>query len=148
MSSKRNPQGGKAFGELKAQQEDLLDSLNKEFLDDPKYSTDEDLAEKLEIFKKKYMDFDLNAQGDIDIMALKCMLEKLGAAKTHLELKKMITEVTGGMSETISYKDFVCMMLGKRSAILKIILMYEEKAKEKDEKPAGPPPKKIIADLP
>ncbi|XP_066470686.1 allograft inflammatory factor 1 isoform X2 [Tiliqua scincoides] len=94
------------------------------------------------------MDFDLNAQGDIDIMALKCMLEKLGAAKTHLELKKMITEVTGGMSETISYKDFVCMMLGKRSAILKIILMYEEKAKEKDEKPAGPPPKKIIADLP
>lgn len=148
MSSNQNPQGGKAFGELKTQQEDFLDSLNKEFLDDPKYSTDEDLAEKLEIFKKKYMDFDLNAQGDIDIMALKCMLEKLGAAKTHLELKKMITEVTGGMSETISYRDFVRMMLGKRSAILKIILMYEEKAKEKDEKPAGPPPKKIIADLP
>ncbi|KAL8213129.1 UNVERIFIED_CONTAM: hypothetical protein K2H54_060876 [Gekko kuhli] len=83
-----------------------------------------------------------------DIMALKRMLEKLGAAKTHLELKKMITEVTGGMSETISYMDFVRMMLGKRSAIFKIILMYEEKAKEKDEKPSGPPPKKIIADLP
>ncbi|XP_061475383.1 allograft inflammatory factor 1 isoform X2 [Rhineura floridana] len=143
-----NPQGGKAFAVLKAQQEEFLNSLNKEFMDDPKYSTDEDLAEKLEIFKKKYMDFDLNAQGDIDIMALKRMLEKLGAAKTHLELKKMITEVTGGMSETISYRDFVRMMLGKRSAILKIILMYEDKAKEKDEKPAGPPPKKIIADLP
>ncbi|XP_054833210.1 allograft inflammatory factor 1 [Eublepharis macularius] len=143
-----NPQGGKAFGVLKAQQEDFLDSLNKEFLDDPKYSTDEDLAEKLEMFKKKYLEFDLNAQGDIDIMALKRMLEKLGAAKTHLELKKMITEVTGGMSETISYRDFVRMMLGKRSAIFKIILMYEEKAKEKDEKPPGPPPKKIISDLP
>ncbi|XP_044275693.1 allograft inflammatory factor 1 [Varanus komodoensis] len=143
-----NPQGGKAFGVLKTQQEELLDSLNKEFLDDPKYSTDEDLAEKLELFKKKYMDFDLNAQGDIDIMALKRMLEKLGAAKTHLELKKMITEVTGGMSETISYRDFVRMMLGKRSAILKIILMYEEKAKEKDEKLAGPPLKKKISDLP
>nr|XP_056723258.1 allograft inflammatory factor 1 [Euleptes europaea] len=143
-----NPQGGKAFGVLKAQQEDFLDSLNKEFLDDPKYSTDEDLAEKLEMFKKKFLEFDLNAQGDIDIMALKRMLEKLGAAKTHLELKKMITEVTGGMSETISYRDFVRMMLGKRSAIFKIILMYEEKAKEKDEKPPGPPPKKIIADLP
>uniref|UniRef100_A0ACB8EFM6 Apoptosis-inducing factor n=2 Tax=Sphaerodactylus townsendi TaxID=933632 RepID=A0ACB8EFM6_9SAUR len=133
---------------LKAQQEEFLDSLNKEFLDDPKYSTDEDLAEKLEMFKKKYLEFDLNAQGDIDIMALKRMLEKLGAAKTHLELKKMITEVTGGMSETINYRDFVRMMLGKRSAILKIILMYEEKAREKDEKPPGPPPKKIIADLP
>ncbi|XP_062829742.1 allograft inflammatory factor 1 isoform X1 [Anolis carolinensis] len=143
-----NPQGGKAFGAMKAQQEEVLDSLNKEFLDDPKYSTVEELAEKLEIFKKKYMEFDLNAQGDIDIMALKRMLEKMGAAKTHLELKKMITEVTGGMSETISYGNFVRMMLGKQSAIFKIILMYEEKAKEKDEKPAGPPPKKLIADLP
>ncbi|XP_015277938.1 PREDICTED: allograft inflammatory factor 1 isoform X2 [Gekko japonicus] len=109
---------------------------------------DEDLGEKLEMFKKKYLEFDLNAQGDIDIMALKRMLEKLGAAKTHLELKKMITEVTGGMSETICYQDFARMMLGKRSAIFKIILMYEEKAKEKAEKPSGPPPKKIIADLP
>ncbi|ETE58555.1 Allograft inflammatory factor 1-like protein, partial [Ophiophagus hannah] len=93
--------------------------LNFEFLESPKYSTDEDLAEKLELFKKKYMEFDLNAQGDIDIMALKRMLEKLGAAKTHLELKKMITEITGGMRETINYRDFVSMMLGKRSAILK-----------------------------
>ncbi|TFJ96381.1 putative E3 ubiquitin-protein ligase RNF217 [Platysternon megacephalum] len=39
-------------------------------------------------------------------MALKRMLEKLGAAKTHLELKKMITEVTGGRGETIGYRDF------------------------------------------
>ncbi|XP_053159580.1 allograft inflammatory factor 1 [Hemicordylus capensis] len=142
-----NPQGGKAFGMLKAQQEEFLDSLNKEFLDDPKYSTEEDLAPKLEMFKKKYMEFDLNAQGDIDIMALKCMLEKLGAAKTHLELKKMITEVTGGVGETICYRDFVLMMLGKRSAILKIILMFEDMKKE-DEKPAGPPPKKNISELP
>ncbi|CAM5159385.1 unnamed protein product [Eretmochelys imbricata] len=126
----------------------VLDSLNKEFLDDPKYSTDEDLPEKLEAFKKKYMEFDLNGNGDIDIMALKRMLEKLGAAKTHLELKKMITEVTGGLGETIGYRDFVHMMLGKRSAIFKLILMYEDKAKEKEEKPAGPPAKRAIADLP
>ncbi|KAG8127665.1 hypothetical protein E2320_014557 [Naja naja] len=130
-----NPQGGKAYGAL------------KEFLESPKYSTDEDLAEKLELFKKKYMEFDLNAQGDIDIMALKRMLEKLGAAKTHLELKKMITEITGGMRETINYRDFVSMMLGKRSAILKIILMYE-KMKEKEELPTGPAPKRTVADLP
>uniref|UniRef100_A0A8C6VC06 Allograft inflammatory factor 1 n=1 Tax=Naja naja TaxID=35670 RepID=A0A8C6VC06_NAJNA len=142
-----NPQGGKAYGALKVQQEELLDSLNKEFLESPKYSTDEDLAEKLELFKKKYMEFDLNAQGDIDIMALKRMLEKLGAAKTHLELKKMITEITGGMRETINYRDFVSMMLGKRSAILKIILMYE-KMKEKEELPTGPAPKRTVADLP
>ncbi|XP_015675308.1 allograft inflammatory factor 1 [Protobothrops mucrosquamatus] len=146
-SEPMNPQGGKAFKALKVQQEELLDSINKEFLESPKYNTDEDLAEKLELFKKKYMEFDLNAQGDIDIMALKRMLEKLGAAKTHLELKKMITEATGGMRETINYHDFVAVMLGKRSAILKIILMYE-KMTEKEELPTGPAPKKTVGELP
>ncbi|XP_078075388.1 allograft inflammatory factor 1-like isoform X2 [Mustelus asterias] len=93
------------------------------------------------------MEFDLNNQGEIDIMGLKRMLEKLGAAKTHLELKKMIKEVAGEMGETISYLDFVKMMLGKRSAIAKIILLYEEKAKD-SEKPTGLPTKKTFSDLP
>lgn len=49
------------------------------------------------------------------------MLEKLGLAKTHLELKKMMAEVVGGTSkDTISYNDFLNMMLGKRNAILKL----------------------------
>lgn len=54
-------------------------------------------------------------------MGLKRMLEKLGLAKTHLELKKMMSEVIGGASkDTISYHDFLNMMLGKRNAILKL----------------------------
>lgn len=56
----------------------------------------------------------------VDLMSVKRMMEKMGAPKTHLELKKMISEVTGGVSETISYQDFVNMMLGKRSAVLKL----------------------------
>lgn len=57
----------------------------------------------------------------LDIMGLKRMLEKLGLAKTHLELKKMMSEVVGGTSkETINYNDFLNMMLGKRNAILKL----------------------------
>ncbi|XP_072113479.1 allograft inflammatory factor 1-like [Mobula birostris] len=142
-----NPQGGKAFGILKAQQDDRLEGINKEFLDTPKYNTDPDLEDKLRAFKEKYMEFDLNAEGDIDIMGLKRMLEKMGAAKTHLELKKMIKEVAGNMGETISYRDFVMMMLGKQSAIAKIIMMYEDKTKE-PEKPTGPPTKKTFSDLP
>ncbi|XP_030784404.1 allograft inflammatory factor 1 isoform X2 [Rhinopithecus roxellana] len=133
MSQNRDLQGGKAFGLLKAQQEERLDEINKQFLDDPKYSSDEDLPSKLEGFK--------------DIMSLKRMLEKLGVPKTHLELKKLIGEVSSGSGETFSYPDFLRMMLGKRSAILKMILMYEEKAREK-EKPAGPPAKKAISELP
>lgn len=49
------------------------------------------------------------------------MLEKLGQPKTHLELKRMMSEVTGEASkDTISYHDFLNMMLGKRNAILKL----------------------------
>ncbi|KPP64997.1 hypothetical protein Z043_116610 [Scleropages formosus] len=91
------------------------------FLNDPKYADEEDLNSKLESFKNKYMEFDLNDQGEIDMMGLKRMLEKLGVAKTHLELKKMISEVVGGASrDTIGYSDFLNMMLGKRNAILRI----------------------------
>ncbi|XP_058410772.1 allograft inflammatory factor 1 isoform X2 [Diceros bicornis minor] len=133
MSQSRDLQGGKAFGLLKAQQEERLDEINKQFLDDPKYSSDEDLPSKLEAFK--------------NIMSLKRMLEKLGVPKTHLELKKLIKEVSSGSGETFSYSDFVRMMLGKRSAILKMILMYEEKAREQ-EKPTSPPAKKAISELP
>lgn len=57
----------------------------------------------------------------IDLMGLKRMLEKLGLAKTHLELKKMMAEVVGGPSkDTISYHDFLNMMLGGKNAILKL----------------------------
>ena len=80
-------------------------------------------------------------------MSLRRMLEKLGVPKTHLELKKLIKEVSGGSGETFNYSDFLRMMLGKRSAILKMILTYEEKAREQ-EKPKGPPAKKAIYELP
>ncbi|XP_036290425.1 allograft inflammatory factor 1 isoform X2 [Pipistrellus kuhlii] len=133
MSQARDLQGGKAFGLLRAQQEEKLDEINKQFLDDPKYSSDEDLLSKLEAFK--------------NIMSLKRMLEKLGVPKTHLELKKLIREVSGSSAETFNYSDFLRMMLGKRSAILKMILMYEEKAKE-PEKPTCPPAKKTVSELP
>ncbi|XP_037735844.1 allograft inflammatory factor 1-like isoform X2 [Chelonia mydas] len=127
-------QGGKAYGQQRAQQEGRLEEINKEFLCDPKFSDEEDLEEKLAVFK--------------DLMSVKRMMEKLGAPKTHLELKKMISEVTGGVSETISYQDFVNVMLGKRSAVLKLVMLFEGKANENIPKPSGPPPERDIASLP
>lgn len=82
------------------------------------------------------------------MMGLKRMMEKLGVPKTHLEMKKMISEVTGGCSDTINYRDFVKMMLGKRSAVLKLVMMFEDKANGASCKPNGPPPKRDIASLP
>ncbi|XP_073716329.1 allograft inflammatory factor 1-like isoform X2 [Misgurnus anguillicaudatus] len=146
-----NLQGGKAFGLLKAQQRDKLEEVNKEFMEDQKYRDEEDLAEKLDSFKNKYAEFDLNDQGEIDMMGLKRMMEKLGVPKTHLEMKKMISEVTGGCSDTINYRDFVKMMLGKRSAVLKlvsVVMMFEDKANGSSCKPEGPPPKRDITSLP
>ncbi|XP_037639978.1 allograft inflammatory factor 1-like [Sebastes umbrosus] len=142
-------QGGKAYGLLKSQQEEKLNSINEAFLSDPQYAEEEDLSSKLEMFKKQYMEFDLNDKGDIDLMGLKRMLEKLGVAKTHLELKKMMSEVAGGTSkDTISYSDFLNMMLGKRNAILKLILMFEGKGKEQEPIDVGPPRRKTFSDLP
>ncbi|XP_023279774.1 allograft inflammatory factor 1-like [Seriola lalandi dorsalis] len=149
MPSNQNVQGGKAFGLLKEQQRQKLEEINKEYLEDQKYRDEEDLAEKLESLKNKYSEFDLNDQGEIDMMGLKRMMEKLGVPKTHLELKKMIVEVTGGSSSnTINYRDFVKMMLGKRSAVLKLVLLFEDKANGSPCKPDGPPPKRDIASLP
>uniref|UniRef100_A0A8V1AH83 Allograft inflammatory factor 1 like n=1 Tax=Gallus gallus TaxID=9031 RepID=A0A8V1AH83_CHICK len=118
MAAPRRPSGG---GVRRAPQDGRLEEINKEFLCDPKFSDEEDLEEKLAVFKEKYMEFDLNNQGEIDLMSVKRMMEKMGVPKTHLELKKMISEVTGGVSETISYQDFVNVMLGKRSAVLKLL---------------------------
>ncbi|XP_027034443.1 allograft inflammatory factor 1-like [Tachysurus fulvidraco] len=143
-----NVQGGKAFGLLKAQQRDKLEEVNREFMEDQKYRDEEDLEEKLDSFKNKYAEFDLNDEGEIDMMGLKRMMEKLGVPKTHLEMKKMISEVTGGSSDTINYRDFVKMMLGKRSAVLKLVMMFEDKANSPASKPDGPPPKRDIASLP
>ncbi|KAM6901132.1 allograft inflammatory factor 1-like [Lycodopsis pacificus] len=144
-----NVQGGKAFGLLKEQQRSKLEEINKEYLEDQKYRDEEDLPEKLEGLKNKYSEFDLNDQGEIDMMGLTRMMEKLGVPKTHLELKKMIVEVTGGSSSnTIDYRDFVKMMLGKRSAVLKLVLVFEDKANGAACKPGGPPPKRDISSLP
>ncbi|NXF29939.1 AIF1L factor, partial [Nyctibius bracteatus] len=145
MAAPRRPIGG---GLRRAPQDGRLEEINKEFLCDPKFSDEEDLEEKLAVFKEKYMEFDLNNQGEIDLMSVKRMMEKMGAPKTHLELKKMISEVTGGVSETISYQDFVNVMLGKRSAVLKLVMMFEGKANESNPKPSGPPPERDIASLP
>ncbi|XP_058633695.1 allograft inflammatory factor 1-like [Onychostoma macrolepis] len=148
MPSNLDLQGGKAFGLLKAQQREKLEEINKEFMEDQKYRDEEDLPDKLDSFKNKYAEFDLNDQGEIDMMGLKRMMEKLGVPKTHLEIKKMISEVTGGCSDTINYRDFVKMMLGKRSAVLKLVMMFEDKANGTSCKPGGPPPKRDITSLP
>ncbi|XP_070532503.1 allograft inflammatory factor 1-like [Ptychodera flava] len=148
MTTAQDHQGGKAWGQLKRKQAEKIDEENQEIIREDIYVEVEDLEEKLESFKVKFIDFDVDDSGDLGIMDLKLMMEKLGQAKTHLELKKMIAEIDTNNSGTINYREFVSMMLGKKNSILKIILMFEEKAKANNDKPKGPPPKKTFDDLP
>ncbi|EDO43298.1 predicted protein, partial [Nematostella vectensis] len=58
----------------------------------------------LSIFLEQFMEYDTDCSGEIDIVKLKLVMEKLGQAKTHLELKKMIAEIDttdSGMSTTL-----------------------------------------------
>ena len=48
------------------------------------------------------------------------MMENMGQAKTHLEMKKMIREIDTTSKGTICYKDFVAMMVGPKTSVLKL----------------------------
>jgi allograft inflammatory factor 1 len=143
-------QGGKQFGALKKQQELSLDEVNKAYLADEDYQDEEefpDFANQLEAYKKQFMSFDLDNSGDIDLFELKMLMEKLDQAKTHLELKKMIAENDRENRGSISYNDFVHMMVGKKNSIFKMILMFEKKMQE-TERPTGVAPKRSLDSLP
>ncbi|KAL8581697.1 hypothetical protein ACOMHN_043115 [Nucella lapillus] len=140
-------QGGKAFGEFMSKWEGTFDGINKEFEEDEAYNEDEELPEKLQQYKKKFIECDRDQSGDLNLMDVKYMLEKLGQAKTHLELKKMIKEVDSTDTGAINYHDFVKMMLGPQSGVLKKILMFEAFAKPA-ETPKGIPPKRDLSSLP
>eukprot|EP01133_Synstelium_polycarpum_P011505 gene11505-13422_t len=137
--STKNYQGGKAHGAQLKQQESSLDSIAAEFAAEVDEAT-------LEKYKQKFILYDVNNSGDIDQYELQLMMEKIGQTKTHLELKKMISEVDTTGKGTINFRDFLVMMTGKKSSILQKILMFEEMAR-KPETPTGRPPKKSIQDF-
>lgn len=135
---------------MRKAQELSLDEINKIYLEDDDYQDEEaypDLKGSLEIYKKQFMSYDLDNSGDIDLMELKMMMEKLDQAKTHIELKKMIAEVDRENRGAISYNDFLYMMLGKKSSVLKLILKFEQ-AMKGPEKPTGVAPKRDLSSLP
>jgi len=131
------------FGKKKLSVQEQCDELNVKFLADNTYNTD---AKTLDVYKQKFMDMDLDGSGDIDIHELGLAMEKIGKPKNQLELKKMIDEVDLDHDGVINYTEFLIMMLGKKSSVLRLILMFEGMGKEKD-KPQGVPPKKTIQEL-
>ncbi|XP_071491454.1 allograft inflammatory factor 1-like [Diadema antillarum] len=142
-----NVQGGKEWGKLKKQQEQDIDDAIENIIRENTYPDVEDLAEKMQSIKEKFILYDIDGSGDLDEKDIGAMLEKLEQPKNTLEIRKMIKEVDLNNSGTINFSEFVKLMLGGKNSILRIIMMFEEKKKEQ-EKPKGPPPKKSFADLP
>lgn len=142
-----NVQGGKQFGQLKQRQSDEVDEIIESLITDNVYPDVEELDAKLTAFKEQFISYDMDGSGDLDDNDVRVMMERLGQPKNHIEIRKMIKEVDLNGSGTISFKEFVQMMLGGKNSIMRIILMFEEKKKEK-EKPVGLPPKKSFEDLP
>nr|XP_054769476.1 allograft inflammatory factor 1-like [Lytechinus pictus] len=126
-----------------------LENFNKNqaIIQENDYKDVEDLEEKLQSFKGKFILYDLDCNGELDDNDVSHMMEKLGQPKNQIEIRKMIKEIDLNNSGTINFREFVTMMLGKKSSIMRVILMFEEKNKPK-EKPTGLPPKKSFADLP
>jgi len=129
--------------QMKQGQEAALEEINQEWIRCGHFDHVEDLEEKLEVFKRQFCRFDEDLSGDIDLMELKKMMETMGQAKTHLQLKRMIQQVDTTKSGTITYREFLQMMLGKENSVLKMILMFEA-LKEKNDEELPPKPKRVI----
>jgi len=132
--------------QLKKRQEAYLEEINQEWIRCGHFDHVEDLEEKLGVFKRQFGRFDEDMSGDIDLMELKKMMESMGQAKTHLQLKRMIKQVDTTNSGTITYREFLQMMLGKENSVLKMILMFEA-LKQKTNEGSPRPPKRNLASL-
>jgi len=146
----KNHQGGKAYGQAMDKLSKEFEEVNQTYLDNDDYADEDEfpeLKQQLEAYKKQFIEYDKDMSGDINIMELKMMMESLDQTKTHLELKKMIAEVDRENRGAISYNDFLYMMLGKSTSVLKKVLKFTEKMKPK-EYPKGIPPKRDLSSLP
>jgi regulator of protease activity HflC (stomatin/prohibitin superfamily) len=62
-------------------------------------------------FEAKFKTFDEDSNGFIDFFELKRAQEKMGKAKTHLELTEMMKSMATDPKQGISYRDFVRVQL-------------------------------------
>jgi len=131
--------------QLKKRQEASLEEINQEWIRCGHFDHVEDLEDKLGVFKRQFARFDEDMSGDIDLMELKKMMENMGQAKTHLQLKRMIKQVDTTNSGTITYREFLQMMLGKENSVLKMILMFEALKQKSNQD--SPRPKRNLASL-
>jgi allograft inflammatory factor 1 len=134
----KNPPNNHKFlnadGQARLSIDKHCDKINKKFMMDRSYETTQ---EQMEDLKKRFMEMDEDGSGDIDVLELGRAMEKLGKPKNQLQLRKMIAEVDVSGSGTIEYEEFVLMMVGSSSSVLRLILLFEKKAQGEKPPPKG-----------
>lgn len=122
---------------------DMLDEVNKLYLDEPTYQKSiRCLHSLLEYYKREFVLNDNDQDGFLSIFELGHMMNRIGKHKTHEELKEMMEKV--GCLETgqMSYNDFLYLMLGKTKSVLHLTLKFEELGYEKKTPLRIDPPKR------
>ncbi|XP_058875582.1 allograft inflammatory factor 1-like isoform X2 [Acipenser ruthenus] len=102
--------------EMRQKQEAELSAFNK-FLADLPFLNIPDLRGKLERLKWKFIEHDPQHSGEIDLLVLGCVVQELGSPRTQAELTALVQDLTGNHGNNIPYRDFVMVMLGRRSSM-------------------------------
>ncbi|KAK1164295.1 allograft inflammatory factor 1-like isoform X1 [Acipenser oxyrinchus oxyrinchus] len=103
--------------EMRQKQETELRAFNKEFLADLQFLNIPDLRGKLERLKWKFIEHDPQHSSEIDLLVLGCSVQELGSPRMQAELTALVQELTGNHGNNIPYRDFVMVMLGRRSSM-------------------------------
>ncbi|RXM95371.1 Allograft inflammatory factor 1-like [Acipenser ruthenus] len=103
--------------EMRQKQEAELSAFNKEFLADLPFLNIPDLRGKLERLKWKFIEHDPQHSGEIDLLVLGCVVQELRPPRTQAELTALVQDLTGNHGNNIPYRDFVMVMLGRRSSM-------------------------------
>jgi hypothetical protein len=122
-----NPQGGKSFGNNLKTLEQKLDQIAKNY----KESNPEADVDEIEKVKRKFIKYDSDLSGDINVDELMYMFQDLGQPKNRLECEKVIKQNDKHGTGTIDFQDFLEMLLGKSANLfLKRLLFFKELEKQ------------------
>ncbi|KAK2149855.1 hypothetical protein LSH36_434g02052 [Paralvinella palmiformis] len=117
--------GNKRLSTFKSQQASYLDNINRMILadEDFEYMHVPALAQRLEIYKRKFLEFDRDNSGYLDYNEFKQMLQTIGAAKSDVTCKKLFKRSRQSTRNVLYYRDFVDMILADT---LRLGVMFDE----------------------
>ncbi|XP_067388544.1 allograft inflammatory factor 1-like isoform X2 [Emydura macquarii macquarii] len=122
--------------ELQEKQEKEFCLVNKEYLADEPFQDIPELWEKLDQLKGMFMRYDATRAGEIDYPTMSRILQEFAVFRSPSELKVLAQEITGNSGNTIPYKDFAMVMLGRRSTMCQRIMRYDGNGGEAVRRPS------------